>query len=528
MAIPNFEQTMLPLLRCIENGKDWEMSEIESWSVKHFGLSKAERTELKPSSEHETLFHNRLHWAKLYLKRADLVVDISRSLVKITKEGLSALKQNPKKIDIKFLKQYSGFLEWYTKKKPKGITEAEEVTLSGYDLDESNAKKIDDYIQKHDCKLKRNRDVIIQGKRVDLDVYRLPLDLLFYNIRNGRFASEYDELKVKEGRELRPEEPADAKKIQKLLFSLNEKESLLLERNIEKIGQTDPGVMTAGGYIINGNRRMAVLQNLVNDGMSNFNFLEAGRLPARVSHVDIWKIEAGIQLSRSAQVKYGPINELLKFQEGILAGLKPLEIAKTLYGAFKEKDILEKLQQLKLITQYLKFIGCPKQYIKAKDLDTHFIDLQKRIEHAEKMGLSSMDITNLKQIGFQLILEGATHKQLRPIDKIIDDVKIREEFWDALGFSKAGKEKEKMAERESARQKDGDTPVRTILADCMDSVKAKEDAGKPVTLLKRALKNLIPIDMKGRALSNPEATTLIGQIDEIVKKLKEINGGGRK
>ena len=84
-----------------------------------------------------------------------------------------------------------------------------------------------------------------------------------------------------------------------------------------------------------------------------------------------------------------------------------------------------------------------------------------------------------------------------------------------------------MAEREKAKQKEGG-PTRTILADCMDSVKAKEDAGKPVTLLKRALKNLLPIDLKGRALSNPEATTLIGQIDEIVKKLKEINGGGRK
>ena len=62
----------------------------------------------------------------------------------------------------------------------------------------------------------------------------------------------------------------------------------------------------------------------------------------------------------------------------------------------------------------------------------------------------------------------------------------------------------------------------------MDSVKAKEDAGKPVTLLKRALKNLIPIDLKGRALSSTEATTLIGQIDEIVTKLKKVNGGGRK
>ena len=120
MAIPDFEQTMLPLLRCIENGKDWEMSEIESWSVKHFGLSEAERTKLKPSDYHETIFHNRLHWAKLYLKKAGLVEDVSRGLVKIAREGLSALKQKPEKIDISFLKQYPGFLDWYTRKNLKG------------------------------------------------------------------------------------------------------------------------------------------------------------------------------------------------------------------------------------------------------------------------------------------------------------------------------------------------------------------------------------------------------------------------
>ena len=43
--------------------------------------------------------------------------------------------------------------------------------------------------------------------------------------------------------------------------------------------------------------------------------------------------------------------DLLKFKEGIEAGLKPTEIAKSLYGAFTEKEILEKLEQLKLIAR---------------------------------------------------------------------------------------------------------------------------------------------------------------------------------
>ena len=71
-----------------------------------------------------------------------------------------------------------------------------------YPLDEENAKKIDAYIQKHpESKLNKTHAVILQGERVDLPVYRLPLDLLFYNIRNGRFAAEYIDLKNKEGRE---------------------------------------------------------------------------------------------------------------------------------------------------------------------------------------------------------------------------------------------------------------------------------------------------------------------------------------
>ena len=120
MAIPDFEQTMLPLLRCVENGKDWEMSEIESWSVKHFGLSEAERTKLKPSDYHETIFHNRLHWAKLYLKKAGLVEDVSRGLVKIAREGLSALKQSLKKSIYHFLNSIQASWSGIRRKSLKG------------------------------------------------------------------------------------------------------------------------------------------------------------------------------------------------------------------------------------------------------------------------------------------------------------------------------------------------------------------------------------------------------------------------
>ena len=139
---------------------------------------------------------------------------------------------------------------------------------------------------------------------MDLDVYRLPLDLLFYNIRNGRFASEYDELKVKEGRELRPEDPADAKKIQNLLLESEDPDTFSsLQNALAQSGQIESGIITRDGHVIDGNRRMAALQNLVEQGRSELDYLEVVRLPGDTSSTDVWKIEDGTQLGREDDEK---------------------------------------------------------------------------------------------------------------------------------------------------------------------------------------------------------------------------------
>ena len=56
----------------------------------------------------------------------------------------------------------------------------------------------------------------------------------------------------------------------------------------------------------------------------------------------------------------GDIDDLLRFQQGIDAGLKPLEITKSLYGDLTDEEVLEKLAQLKRIQDYLGgFFGFP-------------------------------------------------------------------------------------------------------------------------------------------------------------------------
>ena len=54
------------------------------------------------------------------------------------------------------------------------------------------------------------------------------------------------------------------------------------------------------------------------------------------------------------------IDDLLRFQQGIEAGLKPTEITKSLYSDLTDEEILEKLAQLKRTRDYFGgFFGFP-------------------------------------------------------------------------------------------------------------------------------------------------------------------------
>ena len=117
MAIPDFESIMLPLLKCVQDGKVWSMVDVEKFLISKLGLSDEDANQLKPSSSYETIFSNRTRWARFYMKKAGLLIDPKRGHTQITTEGVNVLKQNPSKIDNNFLKQFPSFVEFYGKKK---------------------------------------------------------------------------------------------------------------------------------------------------------------------------------------------------------------------------------------------------------------------------------------------------------------------------------------------------------------------------------------------------------------------------
>jgi hypothetical protein len=388
-------------------------------------------------------------------------------------------------------------------------------------MNEGNVKKIDDYIAKNpDSKLPKTHSVIIKGENKDIQVYKIPLDLLFYNIKNGRFAAEYLEKIEKIGRDLEPDKTEDKKIIQKMLLELDPRKSLELESDIKKYGQREPGISTHDGYIHNGNRRMSVIQNIVDTGNIDANFLQVARLPPNVDEQDLWLIEAGIQLSKNVQLDYGPINTLLKFKEGIDSGLTPIQVAKNLYGYGDEKQILEKLEILKLIVKYLKFIGEPNHFKKADRIVEHFIDLNKIIGTEKRKGATFDALNAYQNIGFQLIHDGVTQRDLRAMKKIVVEEKSRTQLLKALEHSKPEPSQKKMETKMKAEADEINTPAVILFNEARDTATAITSSSKPLTNLERAFTNLDTIDGKNSSVSEAEFQKLLERLEKIINKLK--------
>ena len=383
-----------------------------------------------------------------------------------------------------------------------------------------NSVAINAYIQNNpSVKLSKTHSVILKGVSADLQVYDIPLKNLVYNIKNGRFAAEYQELKNKKGRELESENIEDRKELQKLLISLDPKQSMILEKDVRQHGQREPGVCTYGGQVINGNRRMSVIENIFETD-SNYNSLMVARLPPNISPIDLWKIEAGIQLSRKVQLDYGPINTLLKFKQGIDAGLTALQITKTLYGDYTEKEVKEKLGVLGLIVLYLDFIGERNNFKKAERITEHFIDLRNIIEIERKNNPDPDNLTKIKKIGFQLIHDGLDQRGLRKLKDILKNSITREEMIKkSEKYCQPEKSGKKFEKKIQAEENDEFTPTRTIFNGALDSVKAISESEEPIKLINRAIKNLEIIDPKHSSLKNSEAIQRLDILNSILEKI---------
>lgn len=122
MAIPDYQTIMLPLLQLCGDEKEHDIHNAVEKLANIFHLTGEEKNELLPSGQ-QTVFLNRVAWARTYLKHAGLISSPRRGVFIITERGKKFLSSNPEKIDNRALSQFEEFRVFKSRKRRDNIDE---------------------------------------------------------------------------------------------------------------------------------------------------------------------------------------------------------------------------------------------------------------------------------------------------------------------------------------------------------------------------------------------------------------------
>lgn len=381
----------------------------------------------------------------------------------------------------------------------------------------ARSKKIADYIKAHGSQRVKDQSVSVYygGKLHRHSVYYIPIEgYLIHNIRNGRFRSELLQREEALRRKLDPNKKQDDQEIRKLLTDINKNETDALRADIMRYGQLEPGIITFDGAVINANRRMAIVRDLYDETKEDkYKYLMVAVLEEGVDEIDLWRIEAGLQFGRDFRLQYGGVNELLKLREGQKGGLTPADISKALLGRFSEKQVVDKLEILKLIDSYLSFINKKGEYQRISELGDleKFNSLYASISPLKRNEEKKKHIPDVTAVGFALIdRANITHWDIRELKDVYFDDKAKQELLTPFKKGIPYNTKEIKSSSDS---------ITEAFKTAQDVIGNRKDETKPHRLLKRALSALEGIDEKKFKSKDPESKALIKQIEKRVSAL---------
>lgn len=211
--------------------------------------------------------------------------------------------------------------------------------------------------------------VRFQGKMQYLPVYMVPLGLPRYRLENGRTTSAQAEY-LAGNPELDTDffrvdgESEEAQVAQhKILRNLASGTKKNLFHEFKTAEQEEPIILSAEGYVINGNRRLSTWRELYADDPSSFvrfSNVQAVILP-HCDDKDLDRLEAELQLKEDLKAEYSWTSQALMMREKMdRFDYKEDEIS-AIYG-FKKGDLRELLDCLEYADDYLTSRSTPRAY----------------------------------------------------------------------------------------------------------------------------------------------------------------------
>lgn len=130
MPVPNFQMMLLPTLKELQDGVERDSGHMRGRMAAHFHLSESEQGELLPSGK-QSRFANRVAWALVYLRRAQLIESPRRGGYRITDRGRDVLSEGLEQIDLKYLMRFPEVVAFRTKR-----TDGSSVHVESRETDE--------------------------------------------------------------------------------------------------------------------------------------------------------------------------------------------------------------------------------------------------------------------------------------------------------------------------------------------------------------------------------------------------------
>jgi len=395
-------------------------------------------------------------------------------------------------------------------------------------------------------------------------VYLVPIEYLRFRKDNGRIASDVLTYEARKG-VLNETSDYGQSVLRGFLARKDPEKTSELKNSILKYGQLHNAVITADGFLINGNRRKLVLDDLYekHPNSKRFRYLKVVILPGfddderPPTQKEIEQIENRYQLQTLGRAEYYNFDKAISIKRKIENGFSLVEQLRDdpNYASLNRKEFRRALRQFE--EEYLEPLNCVDRYLYLFDRPAHyntisegrsdsrgrwqaFLDYYKstykkmsNTEKRKKLNLTRKEVESVEHIAFVIIrkreltgLNKKVHQIMRELPKLLLNPSSKKELFKLKDKKKFILTKEEIVDGvghrldESTKDIIWNSKYGNLIAETVTrayaALEIKQTQDTPLVLLSSSLAKL---NNRGLDLSNIKKSRW-GEALEVIKEIE--------